>query len=118
MYLQIAVFLVPASCIPMLIFSGFFIRSEELSIYLRPFIKISYFRYSLKGFLQSIYGYNRHDIRCHTTYCHFSKPTRFLQWNNIENDSYGIDVLVLTIWIILIQLCLYLSLKLKVKMAK
>lgn len=116
--LNLAVFLVPASSIPMLIFSGFFIRFNELSDYLKPLTYVSYFRYSLEGSIQAIFGYNRTELTCSTDFCYYKSTEKFLKDMDMLGDRYGNDVIALIIWIIALQISFYISLIVKVKRAK
>lgn len=113
--IQLALFLVPASCIPMLIFSGFFIRTYELSAAFRPLTSISYFRYSFEGLLQAVYGSNRTTLTCSEPFCFFRSPKKFLQTFEMDYDSFVTDTIVLLAWIVFLQILLYISLVIKVK---
>ena len=57
--LELSVFCVPCSVIPMLIFCGFFVRFREMFDFLIPFTYVAYFRYSFEGAMQAIYGFDR-----------------------------------------------------------
>lgn len=99
----------------MLIFSGFFIRFNELFAFWKPFTYISYFRYGLEGSVQAIYGFNRTRLACPNPlkYCE-RRPDRFLEKLDMEDDSYAFDVFGLVVWIFLLQISLYVVLKLKI----
>ncbi|XP_055387270.1 ATP-binding cassette sub-family G member 1 [Condylostylus longicornis] len=116
--LKLAVFIVPATCIPMLIFSGFFIRSHELSVYLQPLTHISYFRYSFEGFNQAIYGNNRTDLNCSIPFCYFRTAKKFLEEMDMDEDVYLNDIIALISFILFFHFLLYISLVVKVKRAQ
>ncbi|XP_063709394.1 ABC transporter G family member 2-like [Culicoides brevitarsis] len=109
------VFLLPATSIPMLIFSGFFIRFDELFSFFKPFTYVSYFRYGLEGSVQAIYGYNRSKLECPDPfkYCE-RRPDKFLERLDMANDSYVFDVCGLLCWILILQIALFFVLKLKI----
>ncbi|KAL5279324.1 hypothetical protein ACFFRR_003732 [Megaselia abdita] len=116
--LQTGIFLIPGICIPVLLFSGFFIRKHELFSYLQPLTDISYFRYSLEGFIQSVYGYNRTNLECATTFCYYKSADKFLQDMDMAGDNYGLDVLAIILYIIALDILFYLSLFIGVKRAQ
>lgn len=99
----------------MLIFSGFFIRFNELFPFWTPFTYLSYFRYGLEGSVQAIYGYNRTRLECPDPfkYCE-RRPDKFLEKLDMEDESYVFDVLGLITWIFILQVSLYFVLKLKI----
>uniref|UniRef100_A0A336KIY1 CSON011372 protein n=1 Tax=Culicoides sonorensis TaxID=179676 RepID=A0A336KIY1_CULSO len=107
------VFLLPATSIPMLIFSGFFIRFDELWSFWTPFTYVSYFRYGLEGSVQAIYGFNRTKLDCSQGFCLFKNPEKFLKELDMANDTYALDLMGLFIWIVSLQIVLYCVLKLK-----
>lgn len=99
----------------MLLFSGFFIRFDELFTFWKPFTYVSYFRYGLEGSVQAIYGYNRSRLACSNVlkYCE-RRPDKFLEKLDMADDSYAMDVLGLILWIFVLQVSLYIVLKLKI----
>lgn len=54
-----AVFLGPISCIPLLLFAGFFVRIATIPTYFKPMTYISYLRYGFEALIAVIYGHNR-----------------------------------------------------------
>ncbi|XP_053206877.1 ATP-binding cassette sub-family G member 1-like [Panonychus citri] len=54
-----AVFLGPASCLPLLLFSGFLVKIETMPALLRPLTNLSYIRFGFEGVLISLYGFFR-----------------------------------------------------------
>ncbi|XP_015793118.1 ATP-binding cassette sub-family G member 1-like [Tetranychus urticae] len=54
-----AVFLGPASCLPLLLFSGFLVKIETMPAILRPLTNLSYIRFGFEGVLISLYGFFR-----------------------------------------------------------
>lgn len=56
---QSAVFVAPASTAPLVVVSGFLIRTKSLPFALQVSSKLSYFTYLLNGIIVSRYGFNR-----------------------------------------------------------
>lgn len=54
-----AVFLGPITCIPLMLFAGFFVRISTIPYYFRPLTFISYLRYSFEAYIAVLYGYER-----------------------------------------------------------
>ena len=54
-----AVFLAPSTCVPLMLFSGFFIRVDYIPSYFQFGVVISYVRYAFENAVMAIYGYER-----------------------------------------------------------
>lgn len=104
------IFLVPAISIPFMIFSGFFIRLHEIPIVLRFFCDISFFRYTMEGFLRALYDYNRTPLQCLTEFCYYKEPSKFLRDFGMVGNFYHWDVLALLSWVFLLKGLFFLSL--------
>lgn len=111
--MQVGTFIVPCSTIPMLIFSGFFIKFNELVDMLRPMTKISYFRYAFEGSVHAIYGFNRTNLECSEPFCYFRNTDKFLMHMNMNESEYWVDISALGIWIAVLITLLFLILKIK-----
>ncbi|CAD7079385.1 unnamed protein product [Hermetia illucens] len=116
--MNLSVFLVPVSSIPMMIFCGFFIRFNELPECLQPLTYVSYFRYAFEGSIQAIFGYNRPDLECNIAFCYYKTTTKFLQELDMTGDLFEWDVIVLASWIVVLQIALFISLIVKVKLSQ
>lgn len=92
------IFLVPAISIPFMIFSGFFIRLHEIPFVLRFFCDISFFRYTMEGFLRALYGYDREPLQCLSEFCYYKDPSKFLRDFGMSGNFYSCDVLALLLW--------------------
>lgn len=97
------IFLVPAISIPFLIFSGFFIRLHEIPFVLRFLGDLSFFRYTMEGFLRSLYAYQRPSLQCSLPFCLYQDPNQFLHDFGMHGDLYHWDILALCIWMILLK---------------
>ncbi|XP_055641523.1 ATP-binding cassette sub-family G member 4-like [Toxorhynchites rutilus septentrionalis] len=109
--IQMATFFVPCLSIPALLFSGFFVKTYELLGFLQPLSYTSFFRYSLQGSLQAIYGYNRTDFPCSQIVCYYNKPSKYLRFMDTPEEGIELNVYALLGFIALFQAMLYFSLR-------
>ncbi|XP_058453457.1 ATP-binding cassette sub-family G member 4-like [Malaya genurostris] len=112
--LELSVFCVPCSVIPMLIFCGFFVRFREMFDFLIPFTYIGYFRYSFEGAMQAIYGFDRANIPCEK-FCYFGKVSKFLESFDMAENKFTMDVSGLLVWVFVLHVALYASLAIRLK---
>ena len=108
-------FLLPASNIPLVIFSGFFLNLRDVPKWLRWLTDVSYFRYAFEGLVLSVYGYNRPNLKCSEVYCYFKSPLKFLQEFEMADAVYAYDVLALVIWIVAAQISVLFALKTRIR---
>ncbi|XP_053664151.1 ATP-binding cassette sub-family G member 4-like [Anopheles marshallii] len=116
--IQMATFFVPCFSIPSLLFCGFFVKSYEMHEYLSYVAYASFFRYSLQGSLQAIYGGNRAAFPCSKDICYYNKPSKFLKFMDTRQDGYWENVYVLLGFIAAFQIILYIVLRLRLKIYK
>ncbi|XP_050077339.1 ATP-binding cassette sub-family G member 4-like [Anopheles maculipalpis] len=112
--MQMATFFVPCFSIPSLLFSGFFVKPYEMNEYLSYISYTSFFRYSLQGSLQAIYG-NRTAFPCSKDICYYNKPGKFLKFMDTREDGYWENVYVLLGFIAAFQVILYIVLRFRLK---
>ncbi|XP_002133095.2 ATP-binding cassette sub-family G member 4 isoform X1 [Drosophila pseudoobscura] len=115
--MQMSIFLVPSGTIPFLLFSGFFIRLNELSWFLRPICDFSFFRYIFEGLLRAIYGYGRGDLDCHANFCYYRTADQFLRDFGMAGDEFGWDMAVLGIFVALLLFFFYVTVNFCVRRA-
>ncbi|KAH8368889.1 hypothetical protein KR200_000371 [Drosophila serrata] len=117
--MQLAIFLVPSATIPFLLFSGFFIRLNELSWFLRPICDVSFFRYVFEGLLRAIYGYDRGELECYAAmnYCYYKTGEQFLKDFQMQGDAFEWDLAVLGMFMMLLLLAFFLTLSLVIRRA-
>ncbi|XP_022237581.1 ATP-binding cassette sub-family G member 1-like isoform X2 [Limulus polyphemus] len=115
---QTAVFLAPASCIPFLLFSGFFITFKTIPGYLQWLSYISYMRYAFEGLMLSIYGFDRPDLECRDTFCPFVDPSNFLEYMDMNKVNLYFNIIILCIFFLAFRLVAYLALRLKLTFHK
>lgn len=113
--LELSVFCVPCSVIPMLIFCGFFVRFREMFDFLIPFTYFGYFRYSFEGAMQAIYGFGRENLPCGETFCYFGKVSKFLESFDMAENTFVMDVAGLAVWILGMHVALFGSLAWKIR---
>nr|QAV55726.1 ATP-binding cassette sub-family G member 4-like protein [Sogatella furcifera] len=105
----------PVSCVPCILFSGFFLSLDSIPKSLRWLGNIFYLRYAFEGSMLSIYGYDRPKLDCSEVYCHFRVPSQFLKHLGMQDASYWFDCSVLFFFIVLLRLVTYFVLKYKIK---
>lgn len=111
-------FIVPALCIPSLLFSGFFIKYNEMPAFLQPLSHISFFRFGFEGAINAIYGFDRDDLKCVAIYCHFRNAKQFLNYMDMTGNNYWLDIAGLAGWIVFLQVTLYVVLRVKLNKAQ
>uniref|UniRef100_A0A1B0B920 ABC transporter domain-containing protein n=1 Tax=Glossina palpalis gambiensis TaxID=67801 RepID=A0A1B0B920_9MUSC len=116
--LQIGIYLVPAVTIPIMIFSGFFIRIHEVADVLRPLCDLSFFRYTMEAFLRALYAYERPFLKCTDKFCYYKNPSKFLNDYGMSGNLYGIDFCALLLWIAVLNVLFFISLLWRVKKAQ
>ncbi|XP_049533701.1 ATP-binding cassette sub-family G member 4-like isoform X1 [Anopheles darlingi] len=113
--IELGVFCVPCSVIPMLVFCGFFVRFSQMFDFLKPFTYFAYFRYSFEGSMQAIYGFDRENLPCTGDFCYFSKVAKLLENFDILENTFVMDVCGLLVWILVLHVALYMSLVWRMK---
>lgn len=113
--IESGVFLGPITTIPMVLFSGFFAKLDDIPPYLSWLSYVTYVRYSFEGTMIAIYGLNRGKLTCNADYCHFKHPTTFLEEMSMKGDinTYLIDVAALSGMFIIIRIFAYFLLRVK-----
>lgn len=108
-------FLGPVTTIPILLFSGFFVKLGTIPTYLRWLSYVAYVRYGFEGTLLAIYGFDRPDMHCSEAYCHYRTPTKFLEEFDVIDSIYWVDLVVLTGFFIVLRLIAFFVLKWKLR---
>lgn len=110
---QLGTFLIPASAIPMFLFSGFFILFRDLPLCLKWLSYLSYFRYPFEGLMMAIYGNNRPRMHCSELLCVYKNPKKFLDDYDLGDGDYWLDIMGVVIWIVVLRVLFFLILKWK-----
>lgn len=113
LHFQLGTFLIPASAIPMFLFSGFFILLSDLPPCLGWLSYVSYFRYPFEGLMLAIYGNGRPYLKCSLPYCHYKNPAKYLQDLDLGDGDYWIDIAGIIGWILFLRIVFYCILKWK-----
>ncbi|XP_043462541.1 ATP-binding cassette sub-family G member 4 [Leptopilina heterotoma] len=115
MSVESGVFIGPVSTVPVILFSGFFVKFKAIPSYLKILSYVSYVRYGFEGAMISVYGYNRAKLKCSEPYCHFKSPQKFLEEMSMVDAVYWIDVVALVGFLIGLRIVAYFVLRLKLR---
>ncbi|GLH14789.1 Protein white [Gryllus bimaculatus] len=107
MSIENGIFFGPASSVPIILFSGFFVNFSALPTYMQWLPYISYVRYGFEGTMISIYGHGRGKLKCSEAYCHFKNPKKFLEEMDMGKSEYWIDAAALIGFFVLIRFVTY-----------
>ncbi|XP_023011566.1 ABC transporter expressed in trachea [Leptinotarsa decemlineata] len=109
------VFLGPITTIPMVLFSGFFAKLDDIPYYLKWLPYMSYLRYGFEGSMIAIYGLGRPKLECNAEYCPFKYPKTFLSHMAMKDDmrTYLIDIGILISIFVILRICIYFVLRIK-----
>ncbi|XP_018392567.1 PREDICTED: ATP-binding cassette sub-family G member 4-like [Cyphomyrmex costatus] len=114
---QLGIFLIPATSIPLLLFSGFFLKLNEMSIYLQPLSFVSFFRYAFEGLMQAVY-LDRPNLLCSEIYCHLRSPNKILSMMDMPAVSFQVILIILCCWILSLHVIIYTILHWKIYHSK
>uniref|UniRef100_A0A182PVA7 ABC transporter domain-containing protein n=1 Tax=Anopheles epiroticus TaxID=199890 RepID=A0A182PVA7_9DIPT len=112
---QNSVFVSILIMVPASLFSGFFVTLRDASVLLRPLLYVSFVRYAFEGAVHAIYGFDRPDLECPEVFCYFRQLKRFLEFVSMPDLPYGVDLLALAGWIVLLMGAVYFSLRRRIK---
>ncbi|XP_069686815.1 ATP-binding cassette sub-family G member 1-like isoform X1 [Periplaneta americana] len=115
---KVGPFMVVTLNIPMSLFSGFFMRLQDIPSYLQWVSYVSYYRYSFEAEMVNIYGNNRSKLNCSEDFCYFRSPSKILEEFHMEDVSYWHNMGVLLIWLFGSQIGLYIVLKWRVSTSR
>ncbi|XP_050308153.1 ATP-binding cassette sub-family G member 4 [Anthonomus grandis grandis] len=113
--IESGVFLGPISTIPMVLFSGFFAKLQDIPFYFQWLPYLSYVKYSFEGTMVAIYGLDRPKLSCTADYCHFKYPKSFLEEMSFKGDmmTYFIDIAVLSGLFVFLRILAFFVLRIK-----
>ncbi|GAB0087842.1 ATP-binding cassette sub-family G member 1 [Sergentomyia squamirostris] len=112
---QMAIFMMPAMGLPPIVFCGYFIHYNEMPDILKPITYIPFFRYIFEGSFQAIYGFGRKNLDCHQVFCYFRSVNKILEFMDMKENTYWIDVGGIIVWIIIFKILFYISLRGKIR---
>lgn len=113
--IEVSPFVVPTTLIPAVLFSGFFIRYDELFDVFKPLTYISPFRFAFEGTSIAAYGFDRKDLGCSEMFCYYRKAKKVLEMLDMEGSNIWVDVGGMAIIIFGLHVLLYVSLRFKVR---
>ncbi|XP_049789006.1 ATP-binding cassette sub-family G member 4-like isoform X1 [Schistocerca nitens] len=118
MSIENGIFFGPASSVPIILFSGFFVTFSALPKYLQWVPYISYVRYGFEGTMVALYGHGRPKLKCSEMYCHFKNPKKYLEELDMGEAVYWIDAVALVGFFILIRFVTYWVFRWKLHMKR
>lgn len=70
---------------------------ENIPVFIRFIMSLSYLRYALEGIVQSIYGFGRKDMDCplDESFCPYKKPAFLLRIMGFEDLNINISIIAL-----------------------
>ncbi|XP_054261205.1 ATP-binding cassette sub-family G member 4 isoform X2 [Macrosteles quadrilineatus] len=107
-------FVGPVLVVPMMMFSGFGLRIQDIPFYLKWGSDLSYLRYSLEGYIAAIYD-GRDMLPCPDFYCHYRYIKKFLLDVGFTDDQFWNDILALSMMLFLVKVAAYVLLRWKIR---
>ncbi|GBM57556.1 ATP-binding cassette sub-family G member 1 [Araneus ventricosus] len=107
---QNAVFLAPVVTIPILLFSGLFIRLDTIPHYLQW---LSYRRYCYQSVLRGIYALDRPELHCDKI-CPFQGPQDFLREMDMADGNLYVDYAAMWVFLFVFRVISYYVLYYKI----
>ncbi|XP_053332449.1 ATP-binding cassette sub-family G member 4-like [Clarias gariepinus] len=113
--LQVATYIGPVTCIPVFLFSGFFVKCDTMSACLRWISYVTFGRYGFEGMIQTIYGMNRTTLECPSFNCPFQNPEAVLQLLHVKDGELYVDFIALGVSFLILRLATYVVLRYKIR---
>ncbi|XP_018338587.1 PREDICTED: ATP-binding cassette sub-family G member 1-like [Trachymyrmex septentrionalis] len=114
---ELGIFLIPICSIPLLLFSGFFLKLNEMPTYLQPISFLSFFRFAFEGIMQAIY-LDRPKLPCSEAYCHLRSSNKILSLMGMPTMPFYLILIILGSWILCLHVIVYVTLLWKIYYAK
>lgn len=88
-------------------------ETQDLPIYRKLIMYLSYIRYGLEGLITALYGFNRGTLYCPPTeiLCEFGAPPVLLQTMQMKHAVFWIDFLALIIILVFLKITTYYLLR-------
>ncbi|EGI67879.1 ATP-binding cassette sub-family G member 4 [Acromyrmex echinatior] len=114
---ELGMFLIPICSLPLLLFSGFFLKLNEMPTYLQSISFSSFFRFAYEGIMQAIY-LDRPKLLCSEAYCHLRSSNKILSLMGMPTVPFYLTLIILGSWILCLHMIVYATLLWKIYYAK
>lgn len=114
LWFQEAIFIGPATVIPGMLFSGFFLPIPLVPEGLSWLSYLSHVRYAFESFILSVYGFNRENLECSEGLCLFQSPDLLLAHLDMEETSLLMSISSLAIFLLVLRTLCFFGLKWKI----
>ncbi|XP_059477910.1 ATP-binding cassette subfamily G member 4-like isoform X2 [Neocloeon triangulifer] len=115
MNIQNGVFFAQVLVVPLVMFSGVFLRFSAMHPFLRWISDICFVRYGFEGVVLAVYGFNRETLPCISqAYCRDRNPHDILQNLEMENANYWFGTGVLVAHFAILRILAYIFLRSRV----
>lgn len=85
--------------------------ADKIPLFMDLLMRLSFVRGGIVSMVLTVFGYDRHQLKCADIYCHFDDPKVLLRYLRIENRSLWGEFAVLIAIMILFRTLLYMSLR-------
>ena len=92
---------------------------EDIPMFVRFFMSLSYLRYSLEGIIQSIYGFNRTDMICPSSldFCPYKKPAFLLRIMGFDDLDMNVSIFALLAFYVVFNIMAIVLIKKRLSVA-
>lgn len=92
-------------------------ETEDLPVYRKLIMYVSYIRYGLEGLITTLYSYNREKLYCppEETFCEFSAPRQILHIMQMDHVVFWVDLVALIVILIFLKIVTYYLLRQRFK---
>lgn len=115
--LRVSAFVGPTAVLPFTLLSGFLVTFNTMPTFVYWLSFTSFARYAFEGTMMSIYGYDRPPLNCSIPYCMFRHPKDWLEVFGMDEGSYIMSVIGLSVTTIVLQVATYFVLRMKLRQA-
>lgn len=98
-----------------MMFSGFGVNLRDIPSYMEWGTHISFFRYALEMYVESIYGLLRNQLSCLEVFCYYKYPNDFLKSIAMDNINVQFSIQMLLLTVVLTRVAGYFVMSWKVR---
>ncbi|XP_063222401.1 ATP-binding cassette subfamily G member 4-like [Bacillus rossius redtenbacheri] len=110
-----SIFLGPTLAVPLMLLAAYGLGggSATIPMYIKPFMYMSYLRYSLEGLTIAMYGNDRAPMACppQEAYCHFRHPKTLLVETSMEKANFWVSLVGLVGFYVVFRTLFYVLLR-------